>query len=251
MNIKAVIIDDERHNLDNLQELLNTYCPQVTIADTARSADEGKTIILKNQPDLLFLDIQMPGKNGFDLLRELNNYDFEVIFVTAYDQYAIQAMRFSALDYLLKPIDINELQAAVDRAIKKCKLKVQNQQLENLIHLLKSQQNKEEQRIALTTLKETRFVKTGDIVRCESSNNYSTFYLNNDEELLVSRPIYEFEEILAGYGFIRCHQSHLVSKKYVRSWKKEYGDYLLLINGTEIPVSRNKKDLVKKALDSG
>jgi two-component system LytT family response regulator len=136
-------------------------------------------------------------------------------------------------------------------AIKKCRLKVQNQQLENLIHLLKSQQNKDEQRIALTTLKETRFVKTGGIIRCESSNNYSTFFLQGDEELLVCKPIYEFEEILKDYGIIRCHQSHLVNKKFIKSWKKEYGDFLLLFNGTEVPVSRNKKDAVKKALDPG
>ncbi|SHN25031.1 LytR/AlgR family response regulator transcription factor [Mucilaginibacter sp. OK098] len=251
MSIKAVLIDDERHNLNNLQELLNAYCPQITVCDTALSADDGTSIILKQQPDIVFLDIQMPNKTGFDLLRGLSNYDFEVIFVTAFDNYAIQAMRFAAIDYLLKPIDINELQSAVDRAVKKCRLKVQNQQLENLIHLLKSQQNKEDQRIALTTLKETRFIKTNEIIRCESSNNYSTFFLQDGEELLVSKPIYEYEEILKDYGFIRCHQSHLVNKKFVKSWKKEYGDHLLLFNGTEIPVSRNKKDDVKKALDTG
>jgi two-component system LytT family response regulator len=251
MSIKAVLIDDEKHNLDNLQGLLNTYCPQIEVCDTAMDAEDGRTMILKHHPDIVFLDIQMQGKNGFDLLRGLNVYDFEVIFVTAHDQYAIQAMRFAAIDYLLKPIDINELQSAVDRAIKKCKLKVQNLQLENLIHLLKSQQNKEEQRIALTTMKETRFVKTNEIVRCESSNNYSTFFLQDNESLLVCKPIYEYEEILKDHGFIRCHQSHLVNKKFIKSWKKEYGDFLLLFNGTEIPVSRNKKDYVKKALEKG
>ncbi|ASU32691.1 LytR/AlgR family response regulator transcription factor [Mucilaginibacter xinganensis] len=251
MSISAVLIDDEKHNLDNLQELLYAYCPQITVCAAALGADEGVSIILKHQPELVFLDIQMPNKTGFDLLRGLSNYDFEVIFVTAFDNYAIQAMRFAAVDYLLKPIDINELQAAVDRAVKKCRLKVQNQQLENLIHLLKSQQNKEDQRIALTTLKETRFVKTSGIIRCESSNNYSTFFLQDGEELLVSKPIYEYEEILKDYGFIRCHQSHLVNKKFVKSWKKEYGDHLLLFNGTEVPVSRSKKDEVKRALDTG
>jgi two-component system LytT family response regulator len=248
--MKAVLIDDEKHNIDNLRGLLNTYCPQVEVSGAAANADEGKILIMKIQPDIIFLDIQMPQKNGFDLLKELSTYDFEVIFVTAHDQYAIQAMRFAAVDYLLKPIDINELQSAVDRAIKRQRLKEQNRQLENLIHLLKSQQNKEDQRIALTTLKETRFVKTGEIVRCESSNNYSTFYLQDGEQLLVCRPIYEFEEILKDYGFIRCHQSHLVNKKFIKSWKKEYGDFLLLMNGDEVPVSRNKKEVVKKALET-
>ena len=249
MSINAVLIDDEKNNLDNLQELLSTYCPRISIAGTALNAEDGKTIILQHQPEIVFLDIQMPDKNGFGLLTELNNYDFEVIFVTAHDQYAIQALRFAAVDYLLKPININELQSAVDRAIKKCKLKVQNRQLENLIHLLTTQQNKEEQRIALTTLKETRFIKTSEIVRCESSNNYSTFFLQEGESLLVCKPIYEYEEILKDYGFIRCHQSHLVNKRFIKSWKKEYGDFLLLSNGNEIPVSRNKKESVKKALE--
>lgn len=249
--MKAILVDDERNNLNNLQELLNTYCPQVVVCATAFDADEGRSVILKNQPDIVFLDIQMPGKNGFDLLKSLNSYDFEVIFVTAYDQYAIQALRFAAVDYLLKPIDINELQSAVDRAHKNHRQKSQNQQLENLVQLLKNQQNKEDQRIGLTTLKETRFVKTGEIIRCESSNNYTTFFLNDGEELLVCRPIYEYEEILTGYGFIRCHQSHLVNKRSVKSWKKEYGDFLLLTNGAEVPVSRSKKEFVKKALDSG
>jgi two-component system, LytTR family, response regulator len=245
----AVLIDDEKNNIDNLRELLHAYCPQVVISGTASSADEGRNHILKSQPDLIFLDIQMPEKNGFDMLKELDAYNFEVIFVTAHDQYAIQAMRFAAVDYLLKPINVNELQLAVGRASKKQLLKEQNRQLENLIHLLKSQQTKDEQRLALTTLKETRFVKTGDIIRCESSNNYTTFYLQDGEQLLVCRPIYEFEEILNDYGFIRCHQSHLINRSFIKSWKKEYGDFLLLTNGDEVPISRNKKEMVKKELN--
>jgi two-component system, LytTR family, response regulator len=246
MNIKAILIDDEQHNLDNLQALLRVYCPQVEVCGTSLNAEDGKTLLYTRKPDLLFLDIQMPGQNGFDLLSSIHQYDFEVIFVTAYDGYAIQAMRFAAVDYLLKPVDIAELQSAVDRAMKQRRLKVQNQQLENLIHLLKTQQNKEEQRIALSTTKETRFVKTGEIIRCESSNNYTTFFLTGHEELLVCKPIYEYEEILKDYGFIRCHQSHMVNKRYIKSWKKESGDFLLLTDGTEVPVSRGKKEEVKK-----
>ena len=249
MSFKAVIIDDEIHNVENLTQLLTTYCPQIQVCESAMNADEGKISILKHQADIVFLDIQMPDKNGFDLLRDLNQYDFEVIFVTAFDQYAIQAMRFAAVDYLLKPINIEELQSAVNRAIKKCELKLQNRQLENLLLLLKNQQNKEEHRIALTTMKETRFIKTSEIVRCESSNNYSTFFLQNNEELLVCKPIYEYEEILSGYGFIRCHQSHLVNKKFGKRWVKEDGDQLLLFNGKAVPISRTKKDYVKKTLE--
>ncbi|MFI5159285.1 MAG: LytR/AlgR family response regulator transcription factor [Sphingobacteriales bacterium] len=246
----AVLIDDEKNNLDNLRHLLGVHCPQITVSASALNADEAVAVIHKHRPDIVLLDIQMPDKTGFDLLRELNSYDFEVIFVTAYDQYAIQAMRFAAVDYLLKPIDPGELQEAIERAVKQSRLKVQNKQLENLISLLKSAQNKEEQRIALAALKETRFVKTGEIVRCESSNNYSTFFLTDNESLLVCKPIYEYEEILKDYGFIRCHQSHLVNKNFVKSWKREYGDFLLLFDGSEIPVSRSKKDTVKRAMEN-
>ncbi|WP_315824277.1 LytTR family DNA-binding domain-containing protein [Paraflavitalea speifideaquila] len=216
--IKAILIDDERNNLINLEQLLKAYCPGVEVVATALDAVEGKTAILQYHPDLLFLDIQMPGKNGFDLLRELPDYGFEVIFVTAYDQYAIQAVRFAAVDYLLKPLNIEELQLAVGRAIARHRDKKKNLQLENLLQLLQAQ--KEEHRIALTTMKETRFIRTPEIVRCESSNNYTVFFLANGEKLTASRPIFEYEELLKGYGFIRCHQSHLVNKKYVKKLGK-------------------------------
>jgi two-component system LytT family response regulator len=248
MNVKAILIDDEKYNLENLQALLSTYCTQVEICGMAMDAEKGIQLLEAVRPDLLFLDIQMPGQNGFDLLRNVSHYDFEVIFITAYDQYAIQAMRFSAVDYLLKPVDIKELQAAVSKAIKQRQLKVQNQQLQNLMLLLNSRHNKEEQRIALATAKETRFVKTDEIIRCESSNNYTTFFLTANETLLVCKAIYEYEEILKDYGFLRCHQSHLVNKRFIKSWKKEYGDFLLLTDGKEVPISRGKKDYIKKAL---
>jgi two-component system LytT family response regulator len=248
MRINAVIIDDEANNIDNLSLLLAKYCPQVDIAATAASGEEGKQILQRFKPDLVFLDIQMPDKTGFDILKELNEIDFEVIFVTAYDKFAIQAMKFSAVDYLLKPINIEELQSAVGRAQKRHQLKLQNNQLENLISLIRSQQNKEEHRIGLTTMKETRFVKTSQVARCEASNNYTTFYLDGGEQILVSKPIYEYEELLTGYGFIRCHQSHIINKAFVKSWVKEYGGYILLFDGTEVPVSRNKKDAVKEFL---
>jgi two-component system LytT family response regulator len=248
MRMKALLIDDEQHNLDNLQALLELYCPQVDVCGTALNAEAGKSLLYVHRPDLLFLDIQMPQQSGFDLLHKLPEHHFEVIFVTAYDQYAIQAMRFAAVDYLLKPVNIGELQAAVDRAIKQRRLKVQNQQLDNLMDLLKAGYTKEEQRIALATAKETRFVKTSDIIRCQSSNNYTTFYLTDGESLLVCKPIYEYDDLLKSYDFMRCHQSHLVNKKFIKSWKKEFGDFLLLADGTEVPISRGKKDDLKKAL---
>lgn len=248
MSIKAIIVDDELHNVDNLNALLRGYCPQVVVCATATDAAAARLAVERYQPELLFLDIQMPGENGFELLRSFPDAGFEVIFVTAYDQYAIQAMRFAAIDYLLKPVDINELQSAVARAVAQHGLKQGNQQLQNLMQLLKNQYHKEEQRICLATVNETRFVRTDEIVRCESSNNYTTFYLSDGEELLVSKPIYEYEELLSDFGFIRCHQSHLINKRFVKSWKKSYGDFLQLSSGAEVPVSRGKKAEVKELL---
>jgi len=248
MTITAVLIDDETHNLSNLTSLLTRYCPEVQIVGEAIDAAEAKTLILRLKPDLIFLDIQMPGTNGLELLQQLSTPDFELIFVTAHDQYGIQAVKFAAVDYLLKPIDITELQNAVRKAAGRLAARNKNTQLENLLNLLQHQQNKEEHRIALTTLKETRFVYTAQIARCESDNNYCYFFLNNGEKLLVSKPIHEFDALLAPYGFIRCHQSHLVNKRYVRSWLRQDGGSLLLDNGDTIPVSRNKKEAVLVAL---
>lgn len=246
--MKAVLIDDEPHNLSNLRALLETYCPQVEVCAVAQTAEAGKAALYTHQPDLLFLDIQMPGQDGFALLRSLVEYDFDVIFVTAYDQYAIQAMRLAAVDYLLKPVDIGELQAAVANAEKQRRLKVQRGQVEHLMQWLQAQTRNEEPRIALATMQETRFVNIKEIVRCESSNNYTTFFLSDGAKLLVSKPIYEYDELLSSYGFLRCHQSHLVNKAFIKSWRKDYGDFLLLADGGQVPISRGKKEAVKKAL---
>lgn len=244
--IRAVLIDDEPNNLDNLAHLLREYCPALHIVGTATNASDGKALILQTDPDMVFLDIQMPGQSGFDLLRDLQTFDFELIFVTAFDQYAIQAIRFAAVDYLLKPVSPEELRQAVERATRNTRHKRRNLQLDNLLQLL--QQPREAHRIALASLEETRFVRPADILRCESDNNYSIFYLVSREKLTVSRPIYEFEELLQPYGFVRCHQSHLINPQYVKSWIKKDGGYLLFDDGSRAPVSRAKKEDVMRVL---
>ncbi len=248
--IEAIIIDDEKNNIENIHSILRKYCPYINIVDTALNGIEAKKVIQSKKPGLLFLDIQMPGLTGIELLKELQPFEFEVIFITASDQYAIQAFKFSAVDYLLKPIDKDELVSAVSRAVERIESKKQNTHLDHLLQVLK-QQNKADHRIALSTLKETRFVFTREITHCESSNNYTTVYLEAGEHLLVSKPIFDFEELLTDYGFIRCHQSFLVNLQYVKSLKKSDGDSLLLHNNIELPVSRAKKDAVKKALNNG
>jgi two-component system LytT family response regulator len=190
----------------------------------------------------------MPGKNGFDMLQLLPHHDFEIIFVTAFDQYGIQAVKFSAIDYLLKPVNIQELKIAVEKATVRSKQRKQNLQLENLLEQLQNREQKSEHRLALPSTKETRFVNLEQIIRCESSNTYSSFYLTDGQKIMVSKPIFEYEEMLKEYGFIRCHQSHLVNKTKVKSWVREDGGYLLLEDGSQIPVSRNKKESVAEVL---
>lgn len=246
MTIRAILIDDEENNLLNLGNLLQQYCPEVEVVATARNASEGRSAILDNNPDVVFLDIHMPEQSGFDLLRSLPGYDFALIIVTAYDQYGIQAVKFSAIDYLLKPINITELQQAVSKVLLSKKKQEEKGKIDNLLHYIREQ--KEEHRIALHTVKETRFVNVSSIIRCESSNSYTTVSLDSKEKILVSRPLAEFEELLRDYGFIRCHQSHLVNIKQVKSWIRQDGSFLLTTDGAEVPVARNKKEWVQASL---
>ena len=248
--ISAVIIDDEKNNIRNLELLLEQHCPQVRVTGKAISAAEGIKLIGKEQPDIVFLDIQMPGENGFDMLKQISDRSFELIFVTAYDQYGIQAIKFSALDYLLKPVKMEELKTAVQKASDRASEKKQNRKLENLLELMTSNQGKDQHRLAIPFLKETRFVPTTEIIRLESSNNYTTFFINGGEKILVSKPIYEYDELLNPYGFLRCHQSHLVNRRYVKSLLRQDNGYLLLVDNTRIPVSRTKKDIVRTQLGS-
>lgn len=242
---KALLIDNEVGCLNNLEELLKRYCPEIKICGKATNCLDASDIITLEAPELLFMDIQMLDKSGLGFIEELKTFEFEVVFVTAYDRYAIRAMRLSAVDYLLKPIDVKELQTAVARSIQKIVSKDKNRFLENLVDLLKQSNNVNEHRIALPTLQETRFVKTVDIIRCQSTNNYCPIYLKDGEKILVSKPIFYFDELLSEYGFIRCHQSHLVNKNHIRSLNRKDGGYLVLLDNSEIPVSKSKKDIIK------
>ncbi len=247
MDIKAVIIDDEVPNVENLQNMLEKWCACIQVTGTATGAAEGIEVIKRVKPDLLFLDIQMPDGSGFDVLRAFSGIDFEVIFVTAYDQYGIQAIKFSALDYLLKPIDVFQLQEATAKAREKLMVKVQNQNISNLLEYIRKAQT-DFPKIALPTSEETHFVAVNRILRCEASSNYTTFYIRDQIPVLVSKTLKEFEELLAPHGFLRVHQSHLVNFMFVRSLLKEDGGVLVLDNGEKVPVSRQNLEKVKKAL---
>lgn len=246
--ISAIIVDDEINNIENLQQLLVKYCTDVNVIGTATTVAQAKQLISHQAPDLLLLDVQLAGETGFDLLQQVPHKNFEVIFVTAHSEYGIRAIKFAALDYLLKPVDPAELQSAIAKASLKKHTEKQQLQLQSLLQFVQHKQTKELHRIALPSAKETRLVNPEQIIRCESMNNYTRFFLDSGEVLLISKPIYEYEELLQDYGFIRCHQTHLVNLSAVKSWLKTDSGFLLLHNGEQIPVSRQKKDMVKAAL---
>lgn len=244
--IRTIIIDDEQHNIANLKALMTKHCASVEVVATASNAAEARTKLLQLKPDLVFLDIHMPGENGFDVLKSLGECSFEIIFATAFNEYGIMAIKFSALDYLLKPINVAELVAAVEKAEKAISAKKHNSRLENLLHLLEKSQADANERIALPTLKETFLIPVKDIVRCESSNNYTTFFLIDGTQHIISRPIYEYEELLDPYGFIRCHQSHLVNKHHIKSILNEDGGYLIMEKSeVRVPISKQRKNKIK------
>ncbi|WP_353719044.1 LytTR family DNA-binding domain-containing protein [Dyadobacter sp. 676] len=243
--MKAILVDDERYNLDNLEILIGKYCPGVRICGTALDSREATGLLYSCRPDLVFLDIQMPGQNGFEWLQSLPDISFGVIFVTAFDQYAIRALRLAAIDYLLKPISIDELQIAVERAGRLIGQREQDRLWKNLIENWKESPGRTGRQIALPTAMETRFVRTDEIIWCQSANNYMTFHFVDGEALVVCKPIYLYDDLLGPDGFIRCHQSYLVNKAFVKSWKREYGDFLLLSDGSEVPVARNRKESLK------
>lgn len=245
--MKAILIDDEISNLENLRTLLEKHCPQVTIMATAQNVSDGVEAIEQYLPDLVFLDIQMGDQTGFDVLKQLLTRNFEVIFVTAYDQYGIQAVKFAALDYLLKPIDIQELKEAVNKAQQKLAKQIPASQLDFLLQQLKKTETNVA-KIALQMQSEIRYVTLSEIIRCEADNTYTRFHLSSDEKILVSKSLKEYADLLRPNGFLRTHQSHLVNPKYVKSWLKEDGGILLLISGEKIPISKPNKDTVKQAL---
>lgn len=246
MEINAVIIDDEAGNRENLQLMLARHCPQVRILANAASATEGISIIQRHQPDLVFLDIEMPHRSGFDLLEELPAADFEVIFVTAFDQYAIRAIKFCALDYILKPIDIVELTQAVARVQEQL---TKNRQNENLRIFMENRlQPTRVKKIALPTADQVDFVAVDEIIRCQGESNYTHIFLQDGRSILVSKTLKEYEQLLTEYNFLRVHQSHLVNVAEVSAYIKRDGGYIVMSDGAQVSVSRQKKEQVLQRL---
>jgi two-component system LytT family response regulator len=245
--MRAIIVDDEIANIENLRALLLKHCPQVAVVAAAGNNKDAAELISLHQPNLLFLDIQLKDDSGFNLLKLLTEKSFEVIFVTAFDSYGIQAIKFAALDYLLKPVDIDELVAAVAKAEEKRESKQHNRQLDFLLASIKKEE-KQPLKIALPQQKEIRYVSVSDIIRCEADNVYTFFYLQNGDRILVSKSLKEYAGLLEPNGFLRAHQTHLVNITAIKSWLKEDGGTLLLSNGDKIPVSRPNREKLRLVL---
>lgn len=247
--IKAVVVDDEYECRQTLVNFLTRYCPEVSVAGEGGSVAEAVVAIETLQPDILFLDINMPEENGFQLFSKLKNKDFYTVFVTAYDQYALQAFKHHAVDYLLKPINIHELIATVNRVGQLARNKNQVQQLSALISAFKhpAASNK----IALPVLDGLIYVRTEDIVRCEASSNYTYIHFEDGKKIVASRTLGVYEEILKDKGFVRIHHQHLINLRHLEKYVRGRGGTALMSDGKEIQVSQRKKEEFIKHLTEG
>lgn len=244
--IKAIIIDDEPYCCESLGALLERYCPEVKVAEICSNGLDALKIIHQQQPDLVFLDVEMPKMNGFELLEQLPAVNFDLIFTTSYDKYALKAIRFSAIDYLLKPIDREELQKAVQKVSQRSQrliapqLEILMQKINNPTAALN--------RIALPTMEGLQMVAVDSIVSCESDSNYTMVLIKNKQKLIVSRTLKDIEEMLEEHSFVRVHHSYLVNLNEVEKYVKGEGGYLVMSDGSTVNVSRGKKEILMKRL---
>jgi two-component system LytT family response regulator len=245
--ITTLIIDDEKHCSDNLQWLINQYCPEIEISGIYNNTADALHQIHLMQPQLIFLDVEMPGMNGFEMLERLTEINFDIIFTTGFDQYAIRAIKFGALDYLIKPIDKDELRTSVDKFLQHTQ-RDSLKQLSALLTHIKKSNDLSFQKIALPTMHGYELIPLNNIVYCESKSNYTTICLNNNQQIVISRTLKDVEELLDTEPFFRTHNSYLVNLQYAIRYVKGEGGFLVLNNDVSIPVSRNKKEVLLKLI---
>jgi two-component system, LytTR family, response regulator len=249
--VRAIIIDDEKKSRNALTSLLERYCPNVIISGEAEGVQSGIQMIKNNNPDVIFLDIQMQDGSGFRLLESFDEIKFEIVFTTAFDQYAIKAIRYSALDYLLKPIIPEELIDAV-RKVEEKKI-IKNANLNKNVDVLLDNinpQNSEAKKIILSTAEKIHVVDVDEILRCESDNYYTNFFFTNGKKLLISKTLKENERMLKDHNFIRPHKSHLINIKYIKGYLKNEGGFILMTDNSKVPVSRRRKELIIETINN-
>lgn len=240
--LRAVIVDDEIQCIDSLKLELQEHCPEVTVVDTCDSGKAAVKSINQHAPDLIFLDIDMPGVNGFDVLNLVRDIDFEVIFTTAYDKYAVQAFKISAVDYLLKPIDTGELKKAVRKAVDLKERGDTQKQLSFLMQQIRDIENNEVRKIAVPTFEGVEFISLADILYCQSDGSYSYIHFTSGKSLYISKTLRYLEEALCDYHFFRVHNSYIVNLHYVERYSRADGGILIMNSGDKVKVSRTRKD---------
>jgi two-component system, LytTR family, response regulator len=241
---RTIIIDDEAHIRESLADMLRSNCPNAKVVAMADGVQSGLKAIKTHRPNLLLLDIRMKDGTGFDLLEKLESIDFRIIFITAFDQYAIKAFKFSALDYLLKPVESGDLKAAVDKADKLSQKEI-NTQLNTLVNNLQTDEQAKK-KIILKTFDNIHLVKIKDILYIESDGRYSTFYLLPGDKVIISEALKYYHEMLDDAGFFRVHKSFLINLEYIQRFEKAEGGYVILEGGAKVPVaSRKREDLLE------
>lgn len=247
--IKAIIIDDEPHSIETLRWKIENYCPEVEVAASFDSPTEGVQYLREHGCDMLFLDIEMPRLNGFDVLEEIGApLPFDVVFTTAYDNFGIQAVKFSALDYLLKPVQNKELREAVEKHLNKTRRSVPAEQVEGLLHNVQAERKGKPGRVALASKESIEFVDPADIIVCTSSSNYTEVFTIDGRKRVISRTLKDFEDMLVPFQFFRPHHSHLINLARVREYIRGDGGYLIMENKMKIPVSKSRKDALLREL---
>ncbi len=236
---KILIIDDEKPTRDFIRHMLESFKLNVQIYSDGENVKSGIEAIERLQPDLVLLDIQMPDGNGFDVLKGTSFKNFEVIFITAFQEFAIQAIKFSALDYILKPIDMDELQTSVTKALESIHVKKDESQFTALQHNIQPHQKR---KLVLKTLESIHVVEIETIIRCEADKNYTSFYLADGKRIIVSKTLKDFDTMLTGYNFFRVQQSHLINIDFIDRYDKHDGGSVIMKDGASIPLSPAKKD---------
>lgn len=241
MTLKVVIVEDEKHSRETLKKLLEEFCEDVKIIATASSVKEAVKVLSVFSPDIVFLDIELQPGVGFDVLNQIKEPNFEIIFTTAFEKYAIKAIKFSSLDYLLKPIDLDELQQAIEKARNRMDKNVSRLQIETLIQNL-SQESSRQEKICLATTSGMEFISIEDIIVCKADGSYTSFILKNKSPLLVSKHLKEYENLLAEQQFMRVHNSYLINLKEVKKYIKSDGGYIIMSNDMHVSISPRKKE---------
>jgi two-component system LytT family response regulator len=240
--LKTVIVDDEPNAVEFISSVIKDHCPELEVSGKAYNVTEGVRKIKEVNPDLVFLDVEMPNGTGFDLLAQFPEKEFDVVFITAFNHYAIKAIKFSAVDYILKPLNIGEFIEAVSKVLAK-RTSAPDQGNENFRILMENLKSPVPSRLAIPTADGMEYLNPKEIIRIEADRSYSWFYLTGNRKILVSKNLKEFQDLLSDRYFFRSHNSHLVNLKFVRKFIRKEGGYIEMQDGEQIPVSRNRKDL--------